>query len=120
MPFTLPNGLVICNVTPHPLTMAFGQDVYEVPVDKIINAKAVNVTVHNSGLYRLVSVNFVQTDEGNETIAYLKKKYPGAILLGSVIAAKAYPGRIYSPVRLDSARYDKGNYIISSQRFTTF
>lgn len=120
MAFTLPNGLVICNCTPHPLTMAYEQQVFEIPVDAFINAKIDNRLIEKHKTYNLVNMIFLPIQEGWDIIKCLNKKYPGALLLGSIIAAKAYPGKIVSPVRLNSARYDKGNIIISSNRFTTF
>jgi hypothetical protein len=92
---------MVINATPHLIRLVnkFGV-VYEVPpCGTVINAKPVGVSAgrHPSGA-ELVRVSF-ETDEANMTaLARLEEENPGAVIVGSMIAAQAFPGRVMAMV----------------------
>lgn len=91
----------IVNTTPHLIRMQSAEgDVYEVaPCGVIINAKATDVAAgkHSSGA-ELVKVMF-EADEANITkLEELERNNPGAVIIGSMIAAQAFPGRVMAMI----------------------
>ena len=97
---TLPNGLVVFNSTPHPIT--FWREDWKEPVsvepDELINAKAVEVPVNSGGTRHgedtiwFVRTSFEGTDEGRAIISRVKNQVD--VIVGSIIAAQAYPGDV--------------------------
>lgn len=88
------NGVVIVNTTPHPVSI---QDVdgtlVSVPSSCVLNASAVEEQV--SDLF--VRTAFVGTKEGLDLIADIESAFDGEgtlVILGSIIAAQAYPGKV--------------------------
>lgn len=89
----------IVNVTPHTLNF-MNQDgsEFEVPVSgSVINATAVDVPMghHPSGA-ELVAVRFVANDGASAILDKIESENPGAVIIGSLIAAQAFPGRIFA------------------------
>lgn len=89
------NGVVIVNTTPHPISI---QDVdgtlVSVPSSALVNANAVEEKV--SDLF--VKTVFVGTPEGEAIIADIESAFDGEgtlVILGSIIAAQAYPGKVF-------------------------
>lgn len=94
------NGVVVCNTTPHPVTM---QDVtgelvtVEPSEDFVINAKVKEEQM--SPL--LVKTVFEATEDGEKRLRNIERCFSefyrdGGVLavVGSIIAAQAYPGRV--------------------------
>lgn len=94
------NGVVVCNTTPHPVTM---QDVtgelvtVEPSEDFVINAKVKEEQM--SPL--LVKTVFEATEDGEKRLRSIERCFSefyrdGGVLavVGSIIAAQAYPGRV--------------------------
>ena len=99
VPALVIDGVEILNTTPHPITFqnAVGE-VVTIPSnpDFIVNAKPIEVTAGDKKGAALVKTTFV-ADETNETkVAELETKFPNAVLVGSIIAAQAFPGRIFA------------------------
>lgn len=95
---TLPNGLKIFNATPHPITFWSEDwpDIVEVPCDTVVNAEPQeNVAKSDNGV-TFVRTLFVGTDEGREIVAQAMAQ--GAVVVGSIIAAQAYPGFVVAMV----------------------
>jgi hypothetical protein len=104
---TLPNGLRIFNATPHAITFwrEDWNEVVSVPTDEIINARPVETP---AGCLQptaapdwekvwLVRTEFVGDEAGRKVIA--SAKAAGAeIIVGSIIAAQAYPGDVVAMV----------------------
>ena len=93
---TFSNGVTVVNTTPHPITMQdMNGDLVSVPScpELLLNARTEEVQV--SPLF--VRTVFVGTDEGlqliNDILDSLKGK-ENIIILGSIIAAQAYPGKV--------------------------
>jgi len=99
----LPNGVKIFNGTPHPITFwrEDWQDVVNVPSYAVINAVPQEEPVDclqpemapdYENVWRVRTV-FVGNDEGHEIIRQAQEA--GAeIIVGSIIAAQAYPGKV--------------------------
>ena len=100
---TFKNGVVVVNTTPHSVTLQdIGGTLKQVPqCGVLVNAKAVETQVND--LY--VSTSFCGDEAGQQTIAGIKRwfeevKNPGErlVILGSIIAAQAYPGDVVAMV----------------------
>lgn len=127
MPVTLPNGIQIFNATPHDLI--FSDYSWEerdiiVPSEGFpINAFAHNVEVGTVGPATLVTLNFTSREDGLEIIKLVREKYPNALIVGSVIAAQAYPEEVVAPI--PRYRGDRGGKrsmqpLMKPDRFTIF
>lgn len=126
MPTTFPNGLVVYNATLHDLNFWFEGGVVVAPPDQLINAHMMSRTVEHTPEYNLVEVTYTQTEEGRETIRSIRERDPKALIVGSVIAANAYPGEIVSPIPVNASRkhpartlQDKYNRLVYSNKFMT-
>lgn len=91
------NGVVVCNTTPHPITMQdMDKTLKTVPSSVLINAKAEEKQI--SDLF--VKTVFVGTEEGKQIIADIKEAFRETgldgtlVIVGSIIAAQAYPGEV--------------------------
>lgn len=88
----------IINVTPHPINFLNNDGTeFEVPTSRwVISASTTERIVEKraDGVV-LVETVFVSTDEGREAINEIYSEYgPDAIIVGSIIAAQAYPGQV--------------------------
>lgn len=92
------NGLNFFNGTPHSCRFEVGSEVVEVPPDELINARPLEAKVSGGppGV-QFVTTKFVGDEAGREVIA--RARAAGAnIILGSIIAAQAYPGDVVAMV----------------------
>lgn len=90
-------GVCVVNTTPHNITMMdTSGEVVDVPTSVLVNAKTVEEQV--SPLF--VETRFVGTEEGIETITMIEEAFANTgrketlVIVGSIIAAQAYPGKI--------------------------
>ena len=90
------NGVRYINTTPHPIN--FGTDdgrVITLPCSgHLINAQAQEVTVKVAKGIEYVRTQFIKNSEGVQLLNKIKEVYPNAIIVGSIIAAQAYPGEV--------------------------
>jgi hypothetical protein len=104
---TLTNGLTVFNATPHPIT--FWREDWPEPVivesDEVINAVPVERPVSSAGVGPAGyedTIWFVMTIfEGNETgeeIIRYAKDCGADVIVGSIIAAQAYPGHVVAMI----------------------
>lgn len=89
---------MIINITPHFITFLRSSDgvVYELPpCGVVLEAKFVEESVgtHTSGV-KLVRTRIEPTLESVEALAKLEHKHPEAVIVGSIIDAQAFPGRV--------------------------
>ncbi len=114
----------IINTTPHVIRFqnAAG-DVYEVePSGVLINARPVEepAGVHPSGA-ELVRTKFVPDPASEEALAELERKNPGAVIIGSIIAAQAFPGRVLAMVPAEGfERVPPDQKRMRDDKFTVF
>lgn len=90
----------ILNTTPHTITFGDTDHCYEVPpCGIVISARAVETPagIHLSGA-ELVRTGFVADAANESALAGLEAENPGAIIVGSIIAAQAFPGRVVAMV----------------------
>ena len=114
----------IINVTPHPITMQNqAGEVYEVPPCGIlINARPVEepAGTHPSGA-ELVRTKFVADPASEEALSRLEAENPSAIIVGSIIAAQAFPGRVLAMVPAPGfERVPPAEKRMRDDKFTTF
>lgn len=121
------NGVVVCNTTPHPVTM---QDVtgelvtVEPSEDFMINAKAKEEQV--SPLF--VKTVFEATKDGEKRLRSIERCFTefyrnGEVLVvvGSIIAAQAYPGRVVAMTPVPGfERVAPSEKRMRCDKFTTF
>ena len=99
------NGVAICNTTPHPVTIQdMDGNLILVPVSELVNAKVVEEEI--SDLF--LTPKFEESPDGRRVIGEIKDKFvktyglneagPRLIILGSIIAAQAYPEEVFGMV----------------------
>lgn len=118
----------IINTTPHPITFQNSDgEVYEVPASGVlVNAKPVERPAgnHPSGDPNgvgLVKTEFVATPEAEEDLSKLERENPGAIIVGSIIAAQAFPGQVFALVPVPGfERVPPAEKRMRDDKFTTF
>jgi hypothetical protein len=99
---TLPNGVLVFNATPHPINFwkEGWESVVTVGVDTVINASPSEEPVTSgawdarnfSANIQFVKTAFAGTGEGRAVAE--KARAQGAVVVGSIIAAQAYPGLV--------------------------
>lgn len=95
--YRMRNGVIIINCTPHPIRF---QDLTGEIItisnnsEYIINARIEEETVEDDGII-FTKPSFGSTPEGTAIINRIKEEFDsGYIIIGSIIAAQAYPGQV--------------------------
>lgn len=92
---TFKSGVTVINSTPHDITfMDIDGSIINVPSSCIINASVKETVVSKVAGVEYVKSEFVGSDEGAALIEKIHKAYPSAVIIGSIIAAQAYPGLV--------------------------
>jgi len=85
-------GTKIMNTTPHTITFMHEDKTNDViPCGKILNAHIMFTTDTMSGGIEIVKQQWLPTPDG---LRFLQETSPDIIVIGSVIAAQAYPGMV--------------------------
>lgn len=88
----------IINTTPHEITFlgADGAEFTVPPCGTLISALAVEQEVgkHPSGA-SLVRTQFKATEQATADLDRLEADHPDGVIIGSIIAAQAFPGRVF-------------------------
>lgn len=115
------NGVRVINTTPHPITFLDGDRIVEVPPSGVlINARPVEEVVRE-GAPTLVRTAFVGDPESEEALSRIEKEYPGVLVVGSIIAAQAYPGRVVAMIPAPGfERVPPDEKRMRTDKFTTF
>jgi hypothetical protein len=95
----LPNGVTIFNATPHVLRFwdpSWAEPV-EVEPDEVINARVDERVVDIRECVTIVRTEFISDDQG-VTIAIGALERGADVVVGSMIAARAYPGLVMGMV----------------------
>jgi len=118
---TFANGIKAINVTPHDLTFEENGEKITVPTSGIvINARAKEAVVKN-GTPTLVRTSFVSSEEDIKKLEELERDYPGIIPIGSIIAAQAFPGRVFGMTPMPGfERVHPSEKRMNPDKFTTF
>lgn len=116
----------IINVSPHEMTFADPKDperIITVPSSGIlINAKFEEEPAgnHISGA-ALVRTRLVPNPESEAELARLENENPGAVIVGSIIAAQAFPGRVFALISVPGfERVHTDKKRMRMDKFTTF
>ncbi len=115
----------IINVTPHPLTFQCHETgvCYTLePSGVVINATPIEeeCAPHSCGA-TLVRTAFVASAAEDAKVTLLEQKHPGAIIVGSIIAAQAFPGRVLAMVPAPGfERVPPAEKRMRDDKFTTF
>lgn len=114
----------IINTTPHPITMQ-GKDrsVYTIePCGVLISARPVEEPAghHVSGV-ELVRTRFEPDPESEKALAKLENENPDTVIVGSIIAAQAFPGRVLAMIPAPGfERVPPAEKRMRDDKFTTF
>lgn len=122
MPTRLPNGVEVFNATAHELVFFHDNWIKPVTVqsEKPIYAQSQSHEVGRGKGYVLVNMNFVEKEEERELIERIKQQYPGVVIIGSAIAALAYPGDIVCTLPYRADRMVKNERYVKANRFTVY
>ena len=115
------NGVKIVNVTPHPIRFQDGDELVEVePSGVVINAR-IEERVVKEGVPMLVTSTFKPDKDSEEALSKIEKEFPGVLVVGSVIAAQAFPGRVVGMVPVEGfERVPPEEKRMRSDKFTIF
>lgn len=114
----------IINVTPHALNFRNADETEFVvdPSGVVINATPTDepAGTHASGA-ELVRVKFTANDDAIAALDKLEADNPGAVIVGSMIAAQAFPGRVVGMVAaVGFERKPPAEKRMNPLKFTTF
>ena len=116
------DGVEIFNTTPHAINFGVGDEVKEVPTcGVLVNASSSEEVVKTEGGVEFVRTKFTGNDEGRAIIAAMKAANPDAVIVGSIIAAQAYPGEVVAMTPLPGyERVAPAEKRMNPHKFTTF
>lgn len=119
--YTFTNGVTIINTTPHTITFEDAGELVFVPASGIlINAKTVE-TIVKSGVPTLVKTDFIASEEDEKKLIQIEKEFPGIVPIGSIIAAQAFPGRVFGMTPMPGfERVHPSEKRMNPAKFTTF
>ncbi len=96
---TLPSGRKVVVTTPHPVTFGDEEQSFVIEGSSVlVNARAVEEVVADEGDVTFVTSKFVGDEATRSLLEALHEKCPGIIVVGSIIAAQAYPGLVHALV----------------------
>ncbi|MGB9879605.1 MAG: hypothetical protein ACPLRM_02470 [Anaerolineae bacterium] len=117
------DGVAYVNVTPHPITLQKGEQVFTVePSGVLINARPEECHARTlPGGIQLVRTAFVPDPASAAALDAIEKEVPGAVVIGSIIAAQAFPGRVFAMVPVPGfERVPPEQKRMRADKFTTF
>ena len=94
---TYVGGELIINTTPHEINFGVGRKycVEVVPPSVLINATVEETVVAERGGVEFVKSTYSGNSEGEEIIEKIYNIEKEVIIIGSIIAAQAYPGKVF-------------------------
>jgi len=115
------NGVCIVNTTPHEITFQDHDQIISIPnCGTIINAKVVE-TIVSAGIPTFVKTDFIGDSTGEEAIISIRNQFPDAIIVGSIIAAQAFPGKVFAMTPISGfERVAPAEKRMNPSKFTTF
>ena len=91
-------GNIYINTTPHSITLksTLTEEEFILPASGVlINSKPEESVVGGNGSIKFVQTTFTSNHEDYVKLNILNDMFPCAIVIGSIIAAQAYPKRVY-------------------------
>lgn len=116
-------GRYYVNTTPHVVYIRDedGVDHTVPPCGILINARSVEEVVGTRDGVTLVRTQFVADEESTSLLDEIERLYPGAFVLGSIIAAQAFPGRVLAMVPVPGfERVPPDQKRMRADKFTVF
>ena len=117
-------GNTYINTTPHNINLksTLTEEEFTLPASGIlINGKPEEVTAGGMGSIKFVKTTFVSNPEDIAKINILKQQYPNCIIIGSIIAAQAYPGKVCGMVPYPGLeRVPVAEKKMQAEKFTIF
>lgn len=116
-------GRVYINTTPHEIVLRTpsGKDCVVPPSGVLINARAVEEPAGGRDGVQFVRTRFVADEASAQVLEELEQKYPGAFVIGSIIAAQAFPGRVLAMVPVPGyERVAPAEKRMRADKFTVF
>lgn len=93
------NGVAVLNCTPHPISFLDGEEVVVAPPSgATLKAASGEEPVGQHGAAQLVKTLFMASPEGEAELAVIEEHARGVLVVGSIISAQAYPGRVVAMV----------------------
>ena len=124
---SLPNGIRVLVTTPHPVNFFWledpnGEQLFVAEGSGwLVNAKPMEKEVGKCGNATLLRTVFVGDAETEEVLRRLKTLESDLVIVGSIIAAQAYPGLVYGLVPAPGfERVEPSKKRMSMERFNTF
>jgi len=116
------NAVELLNCTPHPVVFLDGERLVTAqPCGATLLAKAVETLAGNFGAAALVKTVFETTAQGEAELAEIAVEAPGVLVLGSIISAQAYAGRVVAMVSAPGfERMPPPEKRYSTEKFTIF
>ena len=115
------DGVGVVNTTPHPITFGVGDEIVSVPTSVLVNAKATETLARTEDGVEFVKTVFEGTPEGEEVISKILQECPEAVIVGSIVAAQAYPGKVFGMTPLPGyERVAPAEKRMNPHKFTTF
>lgn len=114
---------VYINTTPHPVVLRTpdGEDHVVPPCGVLINAQPVEEPAGERDGVEFVRTKFVADEESARALDELEARYPGAFIIGSIIAAQAFPGRVLAMVPVPGfERVPPAEKRMRADKFTIF
>jgi hypothetical protein len=112
------------NVTPHNITFfdhETGSTFVVEPCGVVISATPQETIKKVVGDITFVQTDFVADEQNERCLAELEAKYPDAIIVGSIIAAQAFPGRVMAMTPAPGyERVPPAEKRMNPRKFTTF
>lgn len=111
------------NVTPHSLRLqeADGTVFTVEPCGVIINARPVETPAGGRDGIVFVRTQFVADEQNQAALARLEAEKPGSLIVGSIIAAQAFPGRVLALTPVPGfERVPVAEKLMSATKFTIF
>lgn len=90
-------GHIYINTTPHSINCLDGNGKLVIlpPCGTLVNARSVQEAVGSIDGVSLIKTRFEADTKADEFLAGLKSVAANAVVIGSIIAAQAYPGRVF-------------------------
>jgi hypothetical protein len=112
----------VINVTPHSITFEWdGEPVNVSTSGVVINATPQETVIEERFGATLVRTVFVGNDDSERDLMALRRRFPRALLVGSIIAAQAYPGQVVAMVPAPGfERVPPADKRMRPDKFTTF
>lgn len=111
---------MIINVTDHDLnfwTPATGNTYIVSPSGIVINAGKRQIVQQGPGNVTYIVTQYIPLPKDLEAVRLLRKQNPDAVIVGSIIAAKAYPEFVVSPLDGPDASHRNHKYQARDDRF---